>query len=258
MAETDFYVVIPTPVLEMGPYCIAVYAVLRDFADSRSNECWPSHRSIANRSGVGLTRVKQALLELRAAGWVTWEQRANDGGSQTSNRYHVHGSTQVSRGSRHTATASHETATGSHVTPTPLAATRLPGSRHAATELVPNELLPRGTNSSSLADASDGVSDPFDEFWQHYPRKVGKPAARKAFRQALKRATAADITAGAERLRNDPNLPDKSEEQYIPHASTWLNRDGWDDPPLPARQANRPEGRVSAAALALSMIGEGA
>ena len=55
MAETDFYVVIPTPVLEMGPYCIAVYAVLRDFADSRSNECWPSHRSIAIRSGVGVT-----------------------------------------------------------------------------------------------------------------------------------------------------------------------------------------------------------
>ena len=233
MADTDFYVVIPTPVLEMGPYCIAVYAVLRDFADSRSNECWPSHRRIAERSGVGLTRVKQALLELRLAGWVTWEQRANDVGSQTSNRYHIHGSAQVSRGSRETATDSRHTATASHETATPLAATRLPGSRQAATELIPNELLPIRTNSSSLADASDGETDPFDEFWNHYPRKVGKDAARKAWAQAVKRADPSHIIAAALRFRHDPNLP--TDRGFIPHPATWLNQGRWDDEPLPER-----------------------
>lgn len=72
----------------------------------------------------------------------------------------------------------------------------------------------------------------FDEFWSHYPRKVGKDDARKAYRRAIKRAAAQDIIDGCERFGNDPNIPEK---QFIPHAEKWLNRGGWDDEPLPSR-----------------------
>lgn len=34
-----------------------------------------------------------------------------------------------------------------------------------------------------------------------------------------------------ERYRDDPNRDDG----YTAHPTTWLNRDGWDDDPLPAR-----------------------
>lgn len=89
---TDYYVVIPTGVLTLGPYATAVYGVLRDFADQRSNECWPSHRSIAERSGISVRKVREVLTTLRAAGWVTWNQRTVGTGSLTSNVYRVHGS----------------------------------------------------------------------------------------------------------------------------------------------------------------------
>ena len=71
----------------------------------------------------------------------------------------------------------------------------------------------------------------FKEFWEHYPRKVGKRAAETAYRNATKRTDESTILEGVKRYATDPNLPDP---KFIPHASTWLNRDGWLDEPEPA------------------------
>lgn len=74
----------------------------------------------------------------------------------------------------------------------------------------------------------------FEEFWGAYPRKVGKPTARKAW----------------EKLNMTPDLLDKmlkaiqswkrseqwQEERYIPHPTTWLNQERWnDEPPKPKK-----------------------
>jgi len=72
----------------------------------------------------------------------------------------------------------------------------------------------------------------FDEFWNAYPRKVGKDKARTKYAAAVKRATEDEIIAGAHRLAADPNLPEK---QFVPYPSTWLERGGWEDEPLPPR-----------------------
>jgi len=71
----------------------------------------------------------------------------------------------------------------------------------------------------------------FAEFWSAYPRKVGKAAAKKAWAQAVKRAPANVITAACFQMANDPNLP--ADRSLIPHPTTWLNRDGWEDEPYP-------------------------
>lgn len=71
----------------------------------------------------------------------------------------------------------------------------------------------------------------FDEFWEAYPRKVGKQKARAKYAAAVKRSQSEDtVIEGARRLAADPNLP---EQKFIPHPTTWLERDGWDDEPLP-------------------------
>ncbi len=71
----------------------------------------------------------------------------------------------------------------------------------------------------------------FKEFWEHYPRKVGKRAAETAYRNATKRTDESTILDGVKRYATDPNLPDP---KFIPHPATWLNRDGWLDEPEPA------------------------
>ncbi len=75
--------------------------------------------------------------------------------------------------------------------------------------------------------------DSFARFWSIYPRKTAKGAAKSKWPKALK-AVDGDverIIAGAERYRDDPNR----EDWLTAHASTWLNGERWDDPPLPPR-----------------------
>jgi hypothetical protein len=73
--------------------------------------------------------------------------------------------------------------------------------------------------------------DWFDRFWMAYPRKVGKPAARRAFQTAMKKSPLVEIGDGLRRWqaywtwRNAP--------QFIPHPSTWLNQERWNDDPPP-------------------------
>ena len=93
----------------------------------------------------------------------------------------------------------------------------------------------RGTgeeHTCSPATPSSTFADRFEVFWQVYPRKVGKKAAKTKYAAACKRADEQQVIDGAERLAADPNLP---EERFIPHPTTWLERDGWEDGPLPPR-----------------------
>lgn len=73
----------------------------------------------------------------------------------------------------------------------------------------------------------------FNQFWEAYPRKVGKAAAKKAFLKAIKDEVAGNIIFAAQGFGKDPNLPPA---QFIPHPATWLNREGWLDEPLPPRE----------------------
>jgi hypothetical protein len=78
----------------------------------------------------------------------------------------------------------------------------------------------------------------FIEFWNLYPRKAEKPKAKKALFKALAGTEFSVILAGAQRIANDPNLPEKT---YIPYPATWLNRDGWEDEPYPPRERSKSE-----------------
>lgn len=72
----------------------------------------------------------------------------------------------------------------------------------------------------------------FDEFWLAYPRKIGRIKARTAYDRALKVATAEAILAGLERVKRGWAT---KEAKFIPHATTWLARGGWEDEDGPAQ-----------------------
>jgi len=73
----------------------------------------------------------------------------------------------------------------------------------------------------------------FEEFWNHYPKKVDKGAALRAFRKAAKTEDLALVIEGSKRYAEDPNLPEK---QYIKNPATWLNAEAWNNGPLPKRK----------------------
>lgn len=66
----------------------------------------------------------------------------------------------------------------------------------------------------------------FEQFWDIYPRKVGKIAAAKAYCKARQSASHADIMAGLRRyLTSKPAYADWC------HPATWLNQGRWMDEP---------------------------
>ena len=98
-------------------------------------------------------------------------------------------------------------------------------------------------------ESIDRTTAEFDAFWDAYPRKVGKGDARTAWTKALRKTDAQTLIHAAQALRDDPNLP---EERYIPHPTTWLNAERWEDGPLPelTTRAADPSGDVLKRAMA--------
>ncbi len=88
------------------------------------------------------------------------------------------------------------------------------------------------SSSSASASAKKSKSVPpsdFAEFWLAYPKKRGKQAALKAWKQTSSTRpplpdllSHLDVLAGSKEWRDDAG-------KYIPHPSSWLNAGGWDD-----------------------------
>jgi len=111
---------------------------------------------------------------------------------------------------------------------------------------VENKSKNTDTRQPTLALVVSGqptTAEWFDQWWRHYPRKVGKRAAAKAFAAAAKRAPVEDICRGL-----GAQLPTLAamDPRYVKHPTTWLNQDCWEDdvavlnPPKPNPWAEQP------------------
>jgi hypothetical protein len=95
---------------------------------------------------------------------------------------------------------------------------------------TPSPSPPMINNSTPLSPPPESIRQIpsecsfFEEFWKVFPRKVGKGEARKAFRNALKRASAEEIVAGAKRY-----AATKPDPEFTKHPGPWLNADRWAD-----------------------------
>lgn len=77
----------------------------------------------------------------------------------------------------------------------------------------------------------------FQEFWQSYPRKIGKGAAQKAW-DKLKPDLDTVLAALTWQTKQDAWVKDGG--QYIPHPVTYLNQQRWlDEKPLDTSAATR-------------------
>jgi len=91
----------------------------------------------------------------------------------------------------------------------------------------------------------------FESWWMHYPRKVDKGHARRAFAKARKVASLPDLIEGADKfgkLVKSKGTP----AEFVPHPATWLNGERWADEeltpkaPLVSRRVFVPEPEVPA------------
>jgi hypothetical protein len=67
----------------------------------------------------------------------------------------------------------------------------------------------------------------FEQFYERYPHKVGRPAAARAFAAAQKRTTFAVLMQGL-----DDYIQTKPPDRPWCNPATWLNQDRWADKPV--------------------------
>ena len=73
----------------------------------------------------------------------------------------------------------------------------------------------------------------FEVWWNNYPKKTGKGAARKAWDRIKDRPPLdAMLSAVQQQMKSDQWTRDGG--QYIPNPSTWLNQERWNDEPMAA------------------------
>jgi hypothetical protein len=83
------------------------------------------------------------------------------------------------------------------------------------------------------------IEEAFDRFWQAYPKRVAKEAARRAFAKAIERGVSiAALVSGAQAYAL---LRAGQEPKYTKHPATWLNGGCWEDE-LPGALVIDPDG----------------
>lgn len=205
---------------------------------------WPAIATLAKYANVDARSVQRAISSLVDLGELA--VHAQDGGVRKTpdhlrpNRYTILISCPpgCDRGAQHRVTlvSPHPVAQVSPgdagVTPPGDAGVTPPVTLVSPEPSFNQPIEPSNTQSATPAGRFVTPIGPqaFDAFWTVYPRKVGKATAAKAFTSACNRAAATDIIDAARRMAADPNLP---AARFIPHPTTWLNRDGWGDDPYP-------------------------
>lgn len=84
-------------------------------------------------------------------------------------------------------------------------------------------------NTSYRANLARPMDTPlFLAFWQAYPRRIGKGAARIAFARSLSFADGNAIVQAA--IAYAAHCTEMQiEQKFIPHPTTWLNTERWED-----------------------------
>ena len=99
------------------------------------------------------------------------------------------------------------------------------------TGLNPTQNTPRASDATPpalqlLTAEANTEADDFAAFWAAYPRKIAKPAGRKAYARARKAGVPAQVILDA--VKDHRGGLDR-EARYVPYPATWLNNAHWED-----------------------------
>jgi hypothetical protein len=103
---------------------------------------------------------------------------------------------------------------------------------------------PSITDSKPVVNKKDVNNPLFDTFWKAYPRKTNKGFARSVFAKMNVTDDLMEKMLNAIEVQKRTIWKDK-DQQYIPHPSTWLNGERWEDEiQMPAQQRNGLAGAI--------------
>ena len=173
---------------------------IADHHNSETNACFPSLSTLADECEISKRAVQDHIECLAQIGLIKKIERSRTNGSQTSNGYSLNLIKQPWQN-----------------LPPPLA--------ESASPPVQN-LPPHNLGSNNHVNITKKNMAIFDDLWSMYPKKVGKGQARKALASALSKTSAEKIQQSLALFVESQKDQNK---KFMPHLSTWLNGERWDD-----------------------------
>ena len=176
--------------------------------------CWPSIATIAKKAGVSESTARRAINLLTDEGAITVEHRRDQATNRT-NLYRWHPWLMGDWDDAPMRKREEEARGYSY-------------SYHKEVREQATTHEPAPTPETP-AKPAEKPADGFTEWWPHYPKKVKKLDAEKAYKAALKRGvTPKELLDGLQRQKAAWKTKG-TEPQYIPYPATWLRAGSWED-----------------------------
>ncbi len=175
-----------------------------------------SVKSIAAQNGIGRDKVRRIFDELIKHGYLERSETQNH-----DEKGHLAGY--------------------DYVTCDPGGVTQKP-SKAEPSKAEPSKVIrpPKNTNLKNTNDKNTNlIETAFDEFWDSYPLKKDKGAARRAFKTATKKTDLETLLDAARAYRDDPNR----ENPFTKYPASWLNAEAWLNGPLRPRKLSWQEAK---------------
>lgn len=192
-----------------------VLLMLANHCNDHTRQCNPSQKLLAEECSMGLSTLKGHINALEAAGYIETVNVFKDN-IQRPNQYLLKFSSSQNRA-------------------TPPSGSGYPPSQNLATEPEVKTRIEPVVQKNNY----------FDDFWKAYPRKTNKGFARKVFEKLKVDDAMLTKMIQAIYVQNKNVWKDK-DQQYIPHPSTWLNGERWDDEVVakPMSASDREKARI--------------
>ena len=98
---------------------------------------------------------------------------------------------------------------------------------YQTTNETTNETTKKPLTIKEKKDNNTTLVQQFTQFWELYPRKVGKQEAFKSFKKHIHNGIFKTMITALQEQIEEKHLG--SELQYYPHPTTWLNQHRWED-----------------------------
>jgi hypothetical protein len=189
-----------------------ILIALADHADA-DGYCYPKQATLADRLGIGLRTVVRSVQRLEELGLIQVTKREDVRSGNAYLLYPEWPSARVTRAKVTRVTA--------------VALVNVPTVALQESPIEPP--VERDARATTMVAPSE-----FLVFWDKYPRKVGKPAAARAWTAAMKRGD--DAFAILRALETHMPSMLGNDMEFIPHPATWLNQERYKDQPEPPRK----------------------
>lgn len=212
------------------------------FVETLGRPGWDmSYSQIAERIGSKRRATAvEAIDLLMRKGWLVRVRQKSAQGDDAPNLFSVCREPFVPWNERQTVPGGTPDRTGGGTPDRTHRENHLPGETPSASALPPLPVMEGDAHSFALQLApapAESATDPFDEFWAAYPKKVDKGAARRMWKSALKKAPPGTIIAGAERYAAERR---GQEPRYTKNPASWLNAEAWSNEPQARETRGKP------------------